>query len=231
MCPLELAPEFTLIPITPMRKNIGRTVATSFRDIPQFDVHVEVNASAMTAARKKYKEAGGAVVPGFNDMVMFSVSRLLEKHRCLNAHFSEEGIRQFNEINVGFATATPHGVLIPVVRKTNTKTIQEIAAETKEKGELAKAVKLRASFQMHGTFTVSSMGGLGIESFNGIISPPQVGILASGAIIKKPRVVDNEIKIVPVMKFTLTVDHRAIDGGDAAAFMADLKQALESFSE
>ena len=235
MCPREPEPEFVLKPLTPIRKAIAKRVSDSFRDIPQFDLHAEIDASALRAARAGYKQTGGGhgsievLVPGYNDMIIHCCAQALKKHPSLNAHYTEEGIKQFCEINIGFAVATDQGVLLPVIRQADTKSIEQISRETAEMSKMARELKLRASAQMHGTFTVSSLGGSGIEAFNAVINPPQVAILASGAVIEKPRVRRGSISPVPVMHLTLTVDHRAVDGADAAAFLADVKGSLENF--
>ncbi|MEA1995998.1 MAG: 2-oxo acid dehydrogenase subunit E2, partial [Gemmatimonadota bacterium] len=221
--------EFELKPLTPIRRAIAARVTESFHDIPQFDLHLEADASALKAVRARYKAAGDPVVPGYNDMVMFTCSRVLERHRGLNAHYTVEGIKVFSEVNVGFAVATGQGVLLPVIRRAGVLGLEEISARAAGMSELAREMKLRASLQMHATFTVSSLGGFGIDSFNAVLSPPQVAILATGAVIEKPVARDGRLATAPVMHLTLTVDHRAVDGAEAAAFLTDLKQALEKF--
>ncbi|MEA2062697.1 MAG: dihydrolipoamide acetyltransferase family protein [Gemmatimonadota bacterium] len=227
----EPEPEFTLKALSPIRKAIAKRVSYSLREIPQFDLHLEIDASALKAARTGFLTGGGDIVPGYNDMIICCCAKVLEKHPALNAHFTGEGIREFHEVNIGFAVATGQGVFLPVIRKAETKSILEIAGETAEMSKLARKVKLRASAQMHGTFTVSSLGGFGIDSFNAVISPPQVAILAVGAVIEKPRVRLGKITPAPVLHLTLTVDHRAVDGAGAAGFLKELKQVLENFAE
>ncbi|MBN2289606.1 MAG: 2-oxo acid dehydrogenase subunit E2 [Candidatus Glassbacteria bacterium] len=224
-------PEFVLRPLTPVRKAVAERVSVSCRSIPQFDLHLEAEAVALKTAREAYKAAGKARVPGYNDMIIYCCARMLEKHRALNAHYTAEGIREFAGVNIGFAVATDQGVLLPVIREAETKSLAEITGEAAELSALARRLKLRASFQMHGTFTVSSLGSLGVEAFNAVISPPQVAVLAAGAVIEKPRVKAGSVIPVPVLHLTLTVDHRAVDGADAAAALADLKEALENFGE
>jgi pyruvate dehydrogenase E2 component (dihydrolipoamide acetyltransferase) len=229
MCPREPEPEFILKPLSPIRKAIAKRVSDSFRDVPQFDVHVEVDASAMKTIRQQYKDQGADPVPGFNDMLIQNCAGLLQKHKNLNCHYTVDGIKEFSEINISFAAATPQGVLMPVVRRANQKPLTEIAKETRELSDLARNMKLRASLQMHGTFAISSLGGFGIDGFNAIIGPPQVAILAAGAIIQKPKVKAEKIEIVPVIELCLTVDHRAVDGAESAGFLKDLRIKLESY--
>ncbi len=230
MCPLEKEPEFTLQPLSPVRKAIAERVSRSFQDIPQFDLHLDVDASALVRARTSFKNEGGDIVPSYNDVLIFCVSKVLESHPEMNAHFTDAGIKVFKEINVGFAANTPVGVLLPVIRRANTKSIHEIAKESIELIELAKNNRLRSSFQIHGTFTLSSLGGYGIDSFNAIISPPQVAALAVGAIGKKPRVRNGEIHPADSLHLTLTVDHRVIDGAYAAKFLAELSNRINNYN-
>lgn len=222
-------PEFTLAPLSVMRKAIAKRVGDSMREAPQFHLHAEADAGAFVAARRRFKEVLGEKAAGYNDMLIFCAGRTLVNHPGLNAHWSEEGIRIFKEVNIGFAVSVADGVLIPVIRQADQRTLQAIADEASERANLARTGKLRASFQMFGTFSISSLGSLPIDSFNAIISPPQVAILAAGAIMKKPVVRDNALVAGEVLHLTLTVDHRAVDGAMAAAFLADLKKAVETF--
>jgi pyruvate dehydrogenase E2 component (dihydrolipoamide acetyltransferase) len=223
-------PEFTLAPLSPVRKAIARRVSDSMREIPQFHLHVEADAAALVSARRRFKESPGGRAPGYNDMILHCVSRALPGHPGLNAHFSEQGIKLFREVNVGFAVSAAGGVLVPVIRQADQKSLQAIADEAGERAALARAGKLRASWQMFGTFSVSSLGALPVDSFNAIISPPQVAILAAGAIVKKPVLKDGLVVAGETLHLTLTVDHRAVDGAMAAAFLCDLRKRLEIFS-
>lgn len=229
MSPIEPGPEFLLKPLTPVRKAIAERVSLSFRTIPQFDVHLEVDASAFAGARAALKAKGGEAVPGYNDMLIACLGKTLEGHPDLNAHFGEDGIRLFQEINIGFAVATPAGVLLPVIRRANTKGLREIARETAGLIDLAGRNLLRSSLQLHGTFTLSSLGRYGIDAFNAVISPPQVAILAAGSVRPKPFAQGDKIVSRETLHLTLTVDHRAVDGAQAASFLAELGAAISEF--
>ncbi|MFH1762441.1 MAG: 2-oxo acid dehydrogenase subunit E2 [bacterium] len=222
-------PEYILKPLASVRKAIAQRVADCFRHVPQFDLHVEIDASLMVEARQYYKSKIDDITPGYNDMLILSCARILESHQGLNAHFTDQGVKEFKETNIGFAVATPIGVLMPVIRNVGSKSILDIAAEAKDLGAAAKQIKLRASLQMHGTFSISSLGGFGIDAFNAIICAPQVAILAAGAVKQRPFNKQGQILSVPTLNLTLTVDHRAVDGADAAAFLSDLKTELENF--
>ena len=181
---------------------------------------MDVDASVLVRTREVSKTNGGDIVPSYNDMLIFCVGRTLENHPEMNAHFTDEGIKVFKEIKVGFAADTPAGILVPVIRRVNAKSLPEIIKESTALIKLAKNGLLRLSLQMHGTFTVSSLGGYGIDSFNAIISPPLVAALAVRAIRKKPCIKDGKILPVGTLHLTLTADHRGIDGATAANFTA-----------
>jgi len=219
-------PDYVLKSLSPVRKAIAERVCWSFQNIPQFDLHMDADASALVRAREVILAKAGDVIPSYNDMLIFCTCRALEKFPELNAHFTDEGIKEFKEVNMGFAVATPAGVLVPVIRCASAKSLQEIAKSSTELAKLAKNNRLRSSFQTHATFTISSLGAFGIDSFNAIINPPQVGILAVGSLIKKPSIKDNELLLIEMMHLTLTVDHRAIDGALAAKFLVELSNKI-----
>lgn len=229
MPPLRpVKPEFEDIPLTPTRKAIAERVLQSAREMPVFHIHAEVDATAVLAARAAAKNELGPLAPSYNDFILKAVAITLRRHPRLNAWFENDVIRVAKQVNLAFAAATPEGVLLPTVFEADRKTIDEIAAESREMIAMARAGRLRASLQAGATFTVSNIGPVGIDAFNAIISPPQVAILAIGSVLEKPAVVDGSLGVRSVASFTLTVDHRAIDGADGAAFLADVKKALEA---
>jgi pyruvate dehydrogenase E2 component (dihydrolipoamide acetyltransferase) len=230
MCPIEGEPEFILRHLSPVRKAITERVSRSFHSIPQFDLHMDVDASAIVQARVILKDSGAEIIPTYNDLLIFCTARALATHPELNAHFTSEGIKLYKEINIGFAIGISAGVFLPVIRRASAKSMQEIAREAAALIDSAKNNKLRSSLQMHGTFTISSLGGYGVDSFNAIINPPQVAALAAGTIMKKPWCKDNKILAVDTLHLTLTVDHRAIDGAYAANFMAELRKKIDSLN-
>ncbi|HQK96056.1 MAG TPA: 2-oxo acid dehydrogenase subunit E2 [Armatimonadota bacterium] len=229
MPPLRpVKPEFEDIPLTPTRKAIAERVLQSAREMPVFHIHAEVDATAVLAARAAAKNELGQEAPSYNDFILKAVATTLRRHPRLNAWFENDVIRVAKQVNLAFAAATPEGVLLPTVFEADRKTLEEIAAESREMIAMARAGRLRASLQAGATFTVSNIGPVGIDAFNAIISPPQVAILAIGSVLEKAAVVDGSLGVRSVASFTLTVDHRAIDGADGAAFLADVKKALEA---
>jgi len=235
-------PEFDLVEIPPQRKAIGDRVSLSRREKPTFDMLIEVRADAIAGAREQYKvEAGERVLPTYNDIVIKAVGDLLPQYRALNAWVDEAGVKLLKPINVGFAAATPQGVVLPTVFEVDKKTVWDIAPETKEMVDLARNGKLRASLQMGAGFTVSNIGPVGVDAFSAIISPPQVAILTVGSMALRSAVergrewkpgqppTDHGIVAAPTVNMVLTVDHRAIDGAEAAPFLKDLRDRLENW--
>ena len=235
-------PECDLVEIPPQRKAIGDRVSTSRREKPTFDMLIEVRADAIVAAREQYKaEAGERVLPTYNDIIIKAVGDLLPEYRVLNAWVEGGSVKLLKPINVGFAAATPQGVVLPTVFEVDKKTVWDIAPETKDMVDLARNGKLRASLQMGAGFTVSNIGPVGVDAFSAIISPPQVAILTVGSMVLRPVVdrgrewkpgqptTDRQLIAAPTVNMILTVDHRAIDGAEAAPFLKDLRDRLEDW--
>lgn len=213
------------IELTPTRKAIADRVSRSSTEIPEFHVHAHVDMEPILALRETLK-ATLDPVPTINDIVLKITAQALQGHPLLNAAYIDDKVRVYEEVNVGFAVATEKGVLIPVVRNADAKPLQEIAKETAEMVRLAREGKLRASLQQAGTFTISNIGPGLVEAFNAIISPPQTAIMALGSVLPRPFVVDGALCVRRTMRATVTVDHRAIDGADAAQFVNALAKAL-----
>ena len=219
--------EYDLEELSPIRKAIGERTATSFATKPHFSTTALVDASALVALREQLK-GSTEPAPTYNDMLIKATARVLEKHRRLNAWIDEEGLKVLRRINVSFAVATEQGVLLPVILDANVKSLAEIAAEAREMVEMARRGRLRASLQMGGGFVLSNIGPGRVEWFTAIISPPQVAILSIGSLLHRPMVVNGEVVARPSFYATLTVDHQAIDGADAAAFVNEFVGLLES---
>jgi len=224
-------PEFEVIPLSPVRLAIAARVSQSAREIPQFSTRLTVDASRLVAARAKMKEeaAAGAVVPTFNDFFLLATARTLKEHPGLNAWLEDDCLKIAKSVNVAFVADTERGVLLPCIREADKKSLEEIVAERSDLVGLCRSGKIRASQQMGATFTVSNMGASGIDDFNAIISPPQVGILAIGSIKPRPHAVGDKVEIRETVTLTLTVDHRAVDGVKAAAFLSSLARRLEEW--
>lgn len=220
--------EYGLLEQTRTRAAIGDRTRESVQQKPQFWMSVEMAATALVEVRSAVKQSGADVVPTFNDYILKAVAVVLRDNPRFNAWVAEDGLHVLKHINVGFAVATEQGVLLPTLMDADTKSVTQIATETRELIEMARAAKLRASLQMGAGFTVSNIGLAEVDIFNAIISPPQTGILAIGAIKPRPVVVDDEVVARRTMICTLTVDHGGADGADGAKFLKDLKGILES---
>lgn len=218
--------EFELIEHTRTRKAIGDRTLESANTTPAFRVHKLADAEALVAARKALKATSPGVMPTFNDFLIKLVADLLPKYPRFNAWWTPEGLKLLKDVNIGFATATEQGVLLPTVLKANEKDLLEIAAETAEMVGMARQGRLRATLQMGAGFTISNIGPVGIDAFDAIISPPQTGILAIGSIMPRPVAVDGQVVVRQTMWLSLTVDHRSVDGADGGALLADLATAI-----
>lgn len=219
--------EFDLAEHTPIRRAIGDRTLQSVNEIPQFRVQKQVVADGLQAFRTQLKAGGDGHVPSHNDILIKLVALTLRDFPRLNAWWDPTGLKLLKEINVGFAVATDQGVLLPTVRAADTKSLEEIAAETREMVDLARIGRLRAGLQMGAGFTISNIGPVGIDVFDAIISPPQTGILAIGSIMPSPVVVDGEVQVRDTMWLSLTIDHRSVDGSEGARFVAAVAARIE----
>lgn len=219
--------EYDLVVQSPTRQAIAQRVGESFATKPHFSTTALIDASAMVGLRNELKQQGLDPLPTYNDIIIKACAEVLKSHRHLNAWLDADGLKVLKRINIAFAAATDQGVLLPVVLDADAKPLPQLAAETKNLVELARAGKLRASLQMGAGFTVSNIGPGRVEWFTAIISPPQVAILSVGALADRPVVLDGQIVARPTAHFTLTVDHKAVDGAHSAAFLKDLADLLE----
>lgn len=215
-----------LVPLSSMRKAIGRTVTRSKQEIPEFSVTMPMEMAA--ALRKKIELKAAGLSVSVNDLVLFAVARTLAAHPDLTSLLEGESLRR-REINLGFALGTDDGLYIPVVRRADRLSIEELAAITAQFAARAGKKQITEEDLSGGTFTVSNLGMFGVESFTAIIVPAQAGILSVGAVEDQPRRTDDGgIAWLPVMAATLTVDHRIADGLAAARFLRDLQTQLNA---
>ncbi len=219
---------FTLLTNTPMRQAIGERTLKSVNEKPHFWMSSEMDATALTELRASLREKGQEDIPSYNDYIIKCVALALRDNPRFNAWVAEDGLHVLDHVNVAFAVATEKGVLMPTVLDADTKSMQEIAAETREMIALARDGKLRASLQMGAGFSISNIGPSDVDSFSAIISPPQTGILSIGAVKPRPVVVGGELAVRRTMICTLSVDHAAADGADGANFLRDIKKRIES---
>jgi pyruvate dehydrogenase E2 component (dihydrolipoamide acetyltransferase) len=218
---------FEEVPVSQMRKAIAKRVAESKFSAPHFYVTMEIDMDRAIDAR----ESINAVLPvkiSFNDLVLKATAAALQHHPKINSSWLGDKIRFNKHINIGVAMAVDEGLLIPVIRFADGKTLSQIAAEVKTFSQKAKDKKLQPADWEGSTFTISNLGMFGIDSFTAIVNPPDSCILAVGGIKQIPVVKNNQIVPGNVMKVTLSCDHRAVDGASGAAFLKTLKQMLEN---
>ena len=192
----------------------------------QLSSMVSVEMTNAIALRNAFKAADKKV--SFNDIVLLAVSRALVEHPDMNASYTDKGILYHDYVNLGVAVAIDGGLIVPNVKNADLMKLDEIAKVAKEQAVKAKDNKLTMDDYSGGTFTVSNLGMFGIDNFVAIINPPETGILAVGAIVKKPVVRNDEIVIRSMMDITLSYDHRLVDGAGAAKFLKTVKEYIEN---
>lgn len=216
------------VELTSMRKTIARRLGEAWT-APSFILNRDVDMTEANALRARMlKSVGeGDVRPTVSDILTKAVAVALRRHREMNAHWNEDSILQFEAAHVGLAVATDNGLVVPVIRDAHAKTVREIAADRKELVGKARSGKLQPADFEGGTFSISNLGMMGIDSFTAVLNPPQAGILAVGATVDTPVVVDRRVEVRPIMKISLTCDHRTVDGAVGARFLQTLVEHLE----
>jgi pyruvate dehydrogenase E2 component (dihydrolipoamide acetyltransferase) len=214
------------VPVSQMRKAIARRLAESKFTAPHFYVTMEIQMDKAMEARSSMNEISPVKI-SFNDMIIKAVAASLRKHPQINVTWQEDKMVQHDHIHIGVAVAIPDGLIVPVVRFADNKTLSHISAEVKELGQKARDKKLQPEEFSGNTFTISNLGMFGVEEFTAIINPPDACILAVGGIKETVIVKNGEMKPGHVMKVTLSSDHRAVDGALAADFLRTLKGLLE----
>lgn len=216
---------YTIEEHTRVRKAIGEHTLKSVNEIPQFHIRTLVDMEPLATFREQLKQTADPV-PTYNDLSIKAVALVLREFPRFNAWCESDHLKLLDAVNVGFAVGTDQGVLLPTVRDADTKSLEEIAAETSEMVELARNGRLRASLQMGAGFTISNLGPIGIDAFAPIVSPPQVAILGIGSIKPQAMVIDGTVVARRAAWLTLVMDHRAADGADGAQFLAALAETL-----
>jgi pyruvate dehydrogenase E2 component (dihydrolipoamide acetyltransferase) len=217
------------VPLSQMRRTIARRMAESTRTVPHFFLNIAVDATELVKLRKQVLEqtAEAGIKITFNDMVLKAAALALRKVPDVNVSFAEDSLIRHKHIHIGVAVATDRGLIVPVVRDADQKSLGQIARETRDLAERASSGKLQPPDYSGGTFTISNLGMFGIEQFNAVINPPESAILAVGAITREPAEHEGQIVVRERMKLTLSVDHRALDGAIGARYLQALQQLLE----
>ncbi len=218
---------FTEEPVSQMRKVIARRLAESKFSAPHFYLSISVDMDNAIAARKAINALPDTKV-SFNDLVVKACAMALREHPTVNSSWREDVIRRNQHVNIGIAVAVDDGLLVPVVRFTDTKSLTGISGEVKEYAQKAKDKKLQPADWEGSTFTISNLGMFGIDEFTAIINTPDACILAVGGIQQIPVVKDGLVVPGNVMKLNLSCDHRVVDGASGAAFLNTLKTYLQN---
>ena len=209
-----------------MRKVIAKRLSESLFTAPHFYLTMSIDMESAMLARTKMNEFAPAKI-SFNDMILKAVAVALKQHPGVNSSWLGDKIRYNEHVNIGVAVAVEDGLLVPVVRFADGKSLSAISAEVKDFAQRAKDKKLQPADWEGSTFTISNLGMFGIDEFTAIINPPDACILAVGGIQQVPVVKNGALVAGNVMKVTLSCDHRVVDGATGAAFLQTLKSLLE----
>lgn len=215
------------IPLTMMRKTIAKRLLESKNTIPHFYLTIEMNMKKAMEFRNSFMEATGSKI-SYNDIVMKAAALALRENPKANSSYLQDKIVYHGRIDVSVAVAMEEGLITPVIRNADQKTIVEISAETKELAKRAREGKLKPEEFSNGTFTVSNLGMYDIENFAAIINPPEGAILAVGSIVEKPVVENGQVVAGHTMKVTMSCDHRVVDGAIGAMFLQSFKKIMEN---
>lgn len=225
-------PDYIEEPLTNIRKIIGKSMQRSLSEMAQLTLNASFNATSIMEYRKKIKgamEKLGLANITLNDIVMYAVAKTIKKHKLLNAHYTGTSMKYFSSVHLGMAVDTDRGLMVPTLFNADQMSLNRIAVESKKLADACKSGTINPDLLQGGTFTVTNLGGLGVESFTPVINPPQTAILGVCNITERPYMTDKGLALYPAMGLSLTFDHRAVDGAPAARFLKDLCDALENF--
>ena len=216
------------IKLTQMRKTIVKRMCQSKREAPHIYLTTAIRMDRVMAVRAELNLAVDGTKISVNDLIVLACARALRKHPKVNSNYTEQGILEYGDIHVGVAVALDDGLVVPVIRFADQKSISAISRESRDLGLRAKAKELRPEEMTGSTFTISNLGMLGVESFMAVVNPGESAILAVGATNEEPVVDNGAVVVRKVMRVTLCSDHRAFDGADSARFLQTLKSLLEN---
>jgi pyruvate dehydrogenase E2 component (dihydrolipoamide acetyltransferase) len=218
---------WTDVPLTQIRKTIAKRLGQSLGPIPHFFLTSEIDMERAADAREALNALGEGKV-SFNDIIIKVVATALIQHQACNAWWQDDRIRYFNDAHVGVAVAVEDGLITPVIRQAQAKTLRDISVESKDLAARARARKLKPDEYTGSTFSISNLGMLDIDEFTALINPPEAAILAVGAIVARPVAHDGQIVLRRRMRVTMSCDHRVIDGATGAKFLQSVKRMLEN---
>lgn len=228
-----IASEYEDQKLSNVRKVIAKAMHASLSDMAQLTLNASFDATQIMEYRNTVKAKGESLGLGnitLNDMIVYAVAKTLQNHKECNAHYLGDQIRYFRDVNMGIAVDTDRGLLVPTVFGVNNMTLNELSGKAKDTIAKAKSGNISPDQLTGGTFTITNLGALGVESFTPVINPPQTCILGVCTIVDSVRARDGEISTYKSMGLSLTFDHRALDGAPAARLLNDICTALENFS-
>ena len=215
-------------PATEIRKTIAKRLVTSIGPVPHFFLTTEIEMDRAAEMRRGINALDPDLKISINDIIIKVAAAALVQHPQVNASFQEKFIRYYERADIGVAVAIEDGLITPVVRAADQKSLSQIATEVRELAERARSRKLKPDEYTGATFSISNLGMFGIDEFTAVINPPEGAILAVGAMSAKPVVRDNEVVVRQIMRVTMSCDHRVIDGATGAKFLQTFKKILEN---
>lgn len=221
------------IPVEGVRKIISERMATSLQSTAQLTINTSVDVSNLLACRKSLKsdpQMKRLRKININDFLLYIVANIFPKFKNMNAHFRKDKILEFEHVHLGFAVDSPRGLMVPIIHNAHLLSLEEISQEARRLSTACQEDTILPDELNGGTFTVTNLGTMGIESFTPILNIPQVAILGVCSISLKPIMKDNEIKFIPHMGLSLTFNHQAVDGAPAAKFLQELNTVIANFN-
>jgi pyruvate dehydrogenase E2 component (dihydrolipoamide acetyltransferase) len=219
--------EVERVPLTSLRKTIARRMTEAWQ-APAFQISMSADMTRAVELRTRLVErAKDGMKPSYNDILIKVCAAALMRHREVNARFAEDAVELLPSADIGIAVAVPNGLIVPVLRAAEVKSIEQIAAESRELVTRTREGKLRQEDLEGGSFTISNLGMYGVEQFVAVLNPPQAAILAVGAVEERVVAAGGEPAVRPLMTMTLTCDHRSLDGATASEFLRTVKDYLE----
>jgi pyruvate dehydrogenase E2 component (dihydrolipoamide acetyltransferase) len=218
------------IPLSSMRETIARRMIESFQFVPHFYISVEADAEALNAAHRQLKpslEKSAGLKLTLTDLLLKIIARALEEHSEINIQWTGNGIRQLTDCNIGLAIGLPNGLIVPVIRQANRRSLAELTQARSDLVARAQQGKVRMDEMRGGSMTLTNLGMFGIDQFDPILNPPESCILATGRILEKPVAHQGQVTIRKRMNLTLAIDHRVLDGVMGSRFLQRIKELIE----
>ncbi len=225
---VEGAAPYRDVPVTTMRATIARRLVTSIGPVPHFFLTTEIEMDKAAELRRQLNELDPEMKVSINDLIIKVAAVALMRHPAVNSSFQEKAVRHYERADIGVAVAIEDGLITPVVRGANEKSVGQIAREVRDLAERARSRRLKPEEYTGATFSVSNLGMLGIDEFTAVINPPEAAILAVGSMTPKPVVREGEVVVRQIMRVTMSCDHRAVDGATGAQFLQTFKKILEN---